>query len=299
MRVPDGVAVGATTGDPAASTDPGSAGTVIALCSARGAPGVSTLALALLTVWPRVHPGRRVLLLDADPAGGSVIAGYLRGQAASGPGIATVAADRGGDPLRAIRNALLAIDAEATQLVLVGMPDGNRSGAIVDAWNTVATTLATMTAPGAGVDVLADLGRLGHQHAASGLLQAADRLVLVVGSGLPDVVAARAAAATLRSAATSTGEPGCVVVNPDRPYPADEVALSLGLDLFGTVPHDERAARMYSHGEPGRGAARRSALLRAVAVLARSLRPAPPDDATDLGPAAAPANGHRTLGGAP
>jgi cellulose biosynthesis protein BcsQ len=48
---------------------------VIALCSASGAPGVTTTAVGLALLWPRP-----VLLVEADPAGGSVLAGWFRGQ---------------------------------------------------------------------------------------------------------------------------------------------------------------------------------------------------------------------------
>ncbi len=48
---------------------------MIALTSAKGAPGVTTTALALTLVWPRP-----VLLAECDPAGdSSLLAGYLQG----------------------------------------------------------------------------------------------------------------------------------------------------------------------------------------------------------------------------
>ena len=49
---------------------------VLALTSAKGAPGVSTAALAMTLLWPRA-----ALLAECDPAGGSsVLAGHLRGE---------------------------------------------------------------------------------------------------------------------------------------------------------------------------------------------------------------------------
>ena len=54
--------------------------TLIGLTSAKGSPGVTTTALALGWVWPAVHPGRRVLVVDADPAGAGTSAGFLRGR---------------------------------------------------------------------------------------------------------------------------------------------------------------------------------------------------------------------------
>ena len=48
---------------------------VIVLASASGAPGVTTTALGLAMTW-----SRPVVLVDADPVGGSaILAGYCRG----------------------------------------------------------------------------------------------------------------------------------------------------------------------------------------------------------------------------
>ena len=49
---------------------------LITLCSIKGAPGVTTTALAMTMTWPRP-----ALLVEADSSGGSAImAGLLRGQ---------------------------------------------------------------------------------------------------------------------------------------------------------------------------------------------------------------------------
>ena len=45
---------------------------VVALASASGSPGVTTTALGLALLWPRP-----VLLVEADPTGGSRLAGRL------------------------------------------------------------------------------------------------------------------------------------------------------------------------------------------------------------------------------
>ena len=66
--------------------------TVVALTSAKGSPGVTTTALGLATAWPSVHPNRRVLLAEVDPAGGDIAAGYLRGEAQAGRGLLALAA---------------------------------------------------------------------------------------------------------------------------------------------------------------------------------------------------------------
>jgi len=70
---------------------------VLALTSAKGAPGVSTAALAMTLLWPRP-----ALLLEADPTGGSsVLAGYLRGTVDHSRGLRPVVASLSWDPASA------------------------------------------------------------------------------------------------------------------------------------------------------------------------------------------------------
>ena len=45
--------------------------TLVALASLKSSPGTTTAALALCQVWPRA---RRVILIEADPAGGDIAA---------------------------------------------------------------------------------------------------------------------------------------------------------------------------------------------------------------------------------
>ena len=66
---------------------------LIGFTSAKGSPGVTTSALALTLCWHHAT-GRTALLVEADPAGGDIAAGYLRGSAAAHDGHAAVAAAR-------------------------------------------------------------------------------------------------------------------------------------------------------------------------------------------------------------
>ena len=49
--------------------------------SAKGSPGVSTLAVGLALAWAGAAPGRKALAVDADPIGGDFAAGVLGGAA--------------------------------------------------------------------------------------------------------------------------------------------------------------------------------------------------------------------------
>ena len=67
---------------------------VFAVCSAHGAPGVTTTALAMVWSWPLVQPERRILLVDADPAGSALFTGLLQTGVADTAGLVALAARR-------------------------------------------------------------------------------------------------------------------------------------------------------------------------------------------------------------
>ena len=68
---------------------------LVVLCSATGAPGVTTAGLALMWAWKQAVPGRRALLVDADPAGSSLLPGFLEAGIPAGGGVLGLAAERG------------------------------------------------------------------------------------------------------------------------------------------------------------------------------------------------------------
>ena len=61
---------------------------LIALCSAKGSPGVTVTALAFTLTWTR----RPVILAECDPAGGDIAAGYLREVQLDGRGLGQLTA---------------------------------------------------------------------------------------------------------------------------------------------------------------------------------------------------------------
>jgi hypothetical protein len=91
--------------------------TVIAVCSAKGAPGATTTALALALAWP-LNAGS-VLLVDADPAGADLASGYLQGATGPSAGAGAVATARG-DLLDAVHGSAFALDATGSRLLLAG-----------------------------------------------------------------------------------------------------------------------------------------------------------------------------------
>lgn len=159
---------------------------IVAVCAAKGSPGVTTLTLALGVAWP-TDPGS-VVVLEADPSGGD-LAFRLRGPGgrpllAGEPSVLSLAVDS--------RTGLgptgLASYAQPTPWgigVIPGPPTAAEYGPIEQLWPQVAAE----TADWPGI-VVADLGRLpgpapsGLPSAtagpAAGWVVASARLVLVV-----------------------------------------------------------------------------------------------------------------------
>ena len=156
---------------------------VVAFASAKGAPGVTTSVLALAFAWHRP-----ALVVEADMAGSSsVLSGFLRGGTDHSHGARRPV--RRGPPARLDRPGPLGRSAcasvrsatcsPASPTPLRPPPDRR--------WSPLAGVLAGLEA--AGVDVLVDAGRLGTAYAPMPLLRAADAVVLVTGTRLPDVYA--------------------------------------------------------------------------------------------------------------
>jgi MinD-like ATPase involved in chromosome partitioning or flagellar assembly len=234
---------------------------LIAVLSAKGAPGVTTAALALALSWPRP-----VVLAELDPAGGDVLAGYGRGeQAADGLGELILAARRGDLPAR-LDAHLLQLDPAGRVRLLAGLADPT-AAAHVD-WSRMAGGLDTI---GDGAtDVLADCGRLRTEHFPTPVVNQAAAVVVVTGSNLRAVRAASQAIAHLRreEAEPGAGPVAAMVVAPGEPYTEREIADALGVPVIGALPRNAKTAAVLSDGAPaGRGFAQ-SALMRAARSVA-------------------------------
>ena len=242
--------------------------TVIAFTTAKGSPGVSTVVLGLGAVWTQTHPERRVLVVEADPAGGEAAVGLLQGRVDASRGLLALAALRGVDPVTALWGQLIALDEPQRHLLLLGVADPGRGAALDGAWTALGEAVTILRSDAPDLDVLLDLGRLGQAHDPRGLRRLPDLLVLVSGSSAANVVATRAAASRLRD--ESPTRLGLLVVGPDRPYPATEIADACGLDLVGSLPHDPTGARAWQGLDDG-WRTRRSPLARGIRGLCRDL----------------------------
>jgi hypothetical protein len=223
---------------------------VVAFASAKGAPGVTTSVLALAFAWHRP-----VLVLEADMTGSSsVLSGFLRGGTDHSRGLVglSVSARQHGFTDRGLWEQCLRLGEE--RYLLAGIADPAQAAALTSAWSPLARVLADLES--AGVDVLVDAGRLGTAYAPMPLLRAADCLVLVAGTRLPDVYAVSRRVPGLRAdlAAHGDAEGLCALtVGEGRPYTNREIEVSLGITVLGSIAWDPVSADVYSVGAtPGR-----------------------------------------------
>ena len=234
---------------------------LIAITAAKGSPGVTTTVLAYTMTW--TSP---VILAECDPAGGSVLAGFLRGQ---------LFADRGLVPLAVaeLRSERLAVDfwrhlvdfdpPNQQRLLLPGISDPTQAGRL-EPFGGVRGYFVSLEQRH-HFDVFADCGRLAVPHPPSPIMQAADLVLVVVRPNLPSIAAT---AAAIRSLRVTQAEHGAID--------------SIGLAVVGTghysAARSRTPARAGCRGTPPRRperdrahrGRRRQALLAAV-----TLRPNP------------------------
>ncbi len=235
---------------------------VLALTSAKGAPGVSTTALAMTLLWPRA-----ALLAECDPAGGSsVLAGYLRGTVDHSRGLLPLTLAQRHQaleqalwpqtvPLTGDPHAAAAAAGAGDRWLLPGLSDAAQAPSTAALWGPLGSLLASLER--AGTDVVVDAGRLGTAHAPTALLRQADLVLLVMGTSLPAVVAARARLTLLREDLSVTGTAGLdghlsslglLLVGEGRPYSAKEIAAACGVPVVASLAWDPASADVLAAG---------------------------------------------------
>ncbi|MFJ7249234.1 hypothetical protein ACIQWA_32030 [Kitasatospora sp. NPDC098652] len=224
---------------------------VIAVVGGPGAPGATTTALALLLAWP-LQPGRRILLVEADPDGGAVLAGALEGRVEAVYGLRNLAvADRRGLLAQTIWEQLIDLSPEgdAERLLLPGLTDPAQASGLAYTWEPLAELLHGIEHQ--GYDVIVDLGRSGATGAGAVLARRADVVAVTVRSTLRGLSAARPRLAALgedlATAGTGADALGLLLVS-EGPYSGSEVSREFGLPVLGELPHAPRTARVLSDG---------------------------------------------------
>lgn len=221
--------------------------TVVALGSARGAPGVTATAIALAAALPGV-------LVEADVSGGVIAARYSLGRE---PGLTTlVASARTGAPVDWRDHAQSAGGVPA----LVGPDSAGIASAL---WKRAGDRVAHLL-DRLDTTVVVDLGRMVPPIPLAGSI---DVGLLVVAPRTEHLLSASHRMSELGQAARAVG----VIVVGDGPYRPGEVAESLGVDLFGVVPHDPRGAEALEGRGGNARVLARSRLARAGVEIAASV----------------------------
>ena len=235
---------------------------LIGLVGAKGAPGVTTSALAVAAAWPWL-----AVVVDADPSSGDLAAGLGRGAWPPGSHLLELVARCRTEPLEAALRALVVRAGEHAPLALAGL--GSPAQAAAVPWAVLGRGLARLES----VDVLCDLGR--YLHGSSGsrdLLSACDRILVVTRSTLPAVRATARLLDLMRAGLLGT-RTALLVVAPGQPYPAAEIAAGCQTPLIGELPDDPRTAAVWSDGTPASRRLSRSPLQRAAGRVAEALAP--------------------------
>lgn len=236
---------------------------VVALGSVRSC-GVTTLTLALAATWPAE---RRVLLVELDPAGGTLAA--ASGWPAEPSLVSLAAAAR-----RALDPDLVwehCQELPGGVAVLAGPASGDQARSALGMLAGLAGHLGTLDA-----DVLVDCGRLDPGVPGIGVLEGAARVVLAARPRLADLHAL----ATWREANPFDSGRVALVLVGDGPYPDAEIAEALGVEVLARLPWDPEAAWALVSVPASAREVRLSPLVRAARSLAgrlaKELAGAPP-----------------------
>ncbi|MEU5944006.1 ParA family protein [Micromonospora sp. NPDC047465] len=221
---------------------------IIALLSAKGSPGVTTSALACALTWHR-----RLVLAECDPAGGSILAGYLGG-ALDGPrGIGELAVGelRDGNLETAFWSQLVDLDApKRERLLLPGVVDPAQAGSVTPLWQRFADFFASLERGDPPYDVLVDCGRLHVVGPPWPILRAASVVLLVSRARLPDLSGTRAMVRAIeRDFAEHRVPPGSLrLLLVGDGHGSGEVSKALRLPVAARLPDDPRTAEVLSLG---------------------------------------------------
>jgi MinD-like ATPase involved in chromosome partitioning or flagellar assembly len=217
--------------------------------------GVTTLAAGLAATWPG---DRRRLLVEADPAGGSLAA---QAGLSPEPGLVSLAAAarRQGDPSLAFEHVQ---SLPGGVPVVCGPPASSRARSALSMLSGLLGRLGDLDA-----EVLCDCGRLDRTTDNVDLFERGRLALLVSRPCLSDL---NALAAYLEERAEQPLRLLLVLVG-DGPYPAKEVAEVLGVYVAGQVPWDPDAAAAIGTAPISSRQLTRTPLVRAVRSLAGAL----------------------------
>lgn len=218
---------------------------LITVFSAKGAPGATTTAMLLATLWPRTS-----LLVDADPAGGDVALRLPDGQGQaldSERGMLSLlpAARRGLVPHTVLSHAQTVLGG---QQVVVGLRGPEQARAADALWPVLAESFAAFP----GVDVIVDAGQVSSTDKHLALVDRAAVAVAVYRPRISSVMTLRRRLTALSDLlSTSPATTGVLAIADGKETrDVESAAATLRADLpwlrdFGILADDPAAARMF------------------------------------------------------
>lgn len=239
---------------------------VVALGSIRSS-GTTTLAVGLAATWPK---DRRALLVEADPAGGT-LAGACGWPPSPSLVSLAAAARRHADP-EAIWAHCHELPGGAPVLAAPAGADQARSAAGI-----LGALLGRLDELDA--DVLVDLGRLDPAVPMPEMVERAAPVVLTTRPALADLHSLATYLEARVGADLSLRERLGLVLVGDGPYPDTEIAGAFGVEVLGHLPWDPETAGLITVLPASDRRLRLSPLVRAARSLAEAL-------AGDLAPVA-------------
>ncbi|MFC0107921.1 hypothetical protein [Kibdelosporangium aridum] len=231
---------------------------LIAVCSLKGSPGVTTLATALGARWPGQESP---IVVEADPAGGDLM---VRFRLPDTPGLVSLAAaarGRGGsDP-----NLLT----QHTQFlpgglqVVLGPVGAEQARAALSVLTAGGLSPMRRAANQPGVTVIVDCGRADPDSPAVPIIRSADAMLLVA---RPHDDELAHVALKVQAAQRWSSRP-CFVLVGDG-YSTTEVSQAIGIPVMGRIPRDDKGAAVLCGHRSARHRPAKSALGRAAAKVA-------------------------------
>lgn len=245
--------------------------TLVALCSLKGSPGVTTATVGLAAGWPSSEPR---VVVECDPAGGDLLGRYRLETAPGLVSLAAAARHRGEPGLVWQHTQRL-----PGRLPVVAGPTGaDQARAALAQLTQSGTKVLRRAANRAGTVVIADCGRIDPESPALSVVREAD-IMLLLARAHDDALAH--VATQWHTVARWSRSPHFLLVGDG--YPTDEVARALDINVMARIPEDPLGAAVLG-GRPGRRSApARSPLGRSMVRIAelaasRALLPHGPAD---------------------
>lgn len=228
----------------------------LVVSSAKGAPGVTTTALALAMTWPATD--RPVVVVEADVSGGSLAARWNLGYE---PGLLSIA----GAGRRGIDRELLLRHSQD----LGGVPVLCGPASAEQARSALATVAGHLGALGStgDVDLIVDVGRLWSTSPALDLARSAAICMVVTRSQLDHV---QHVPSLVRTLSGQRAAPALVSIG-DEPYRAADVAQYAEAPLLGVFADDPRGAHALGGAGGSERLLRRSPLMRSALALGETI----------------------------